>query len=185
MSERLIALLKGAARLTASAVSAARAFLSRWRDDGAYRASAYGVAAFACIFAFTVASLDYLITGGPDWNPGAPAIMQEAHAATIERVTQLNPPRIEALEVMATMTPAPLEEEVSFALLSADDLLGGPDDLFMASGMDALPPYVDYADESGKPLRAALITAAAPAPNALKHKPVIEDATPSETASLW
>ncbi len=86
--------------------------------------------------------------------------MQEAHAATIERVTQLNPPRIEALEVMATMTPAPLEEEVSFALLSANDLLGGPDELFMASAMDALPPYIDYADESGKPLRAALITMA-------------------------
>lgn len=183
MSERLIALLKGAARLAVTTVAALRAFVARWRDDAAYRARAYGVAAFACIFAFTIASLDYLITGGPDWNPGAPAIMQEAHAATIERVTQLNPPRIEALEVMATMTPAPLEEEVSFALLSADDLLGGPDELSMAS--DALPPYVEYADESGKPLRAALITMASPAPNALKHKPISEDATTSETASLW
>jgi|CXWL01.1.fsa_nt_gi hypothetical protein len=179
MAQRALAALR---QIWAAIVFCARALVAsavRLRRDAAYRERALGIGAFAFIFAFTIASIDYLITGGPDWNPGAPAIVQEAHAATIERDTRIHT-RLAPMEMLDVSVPAALEEEIEIATLGADDLLGGPES-FMA-GADAVLQNASY-DASGKPHRAALISIEAP----MQHAPKVKEPaiTSSEIASLW
>jgi hypothetical protein len=161
MTERVIALAK---RAGAFVVSSARGFASaalRLKTDAAYRKNACASAAIVAAAAFTVFSIDYLITGGPDWNPGAPRIVPEAHAATLERAPPAAALHVQTLDLMAIAPLAPLEEEVAFATLSADDLLGGPEDV---------EPTLQFAtaDETVKGELAGFMLGETPRPSKLK-----------------
>ncbi len=90
------------------------------RSDPNARERASAAAAFALIFSFGLASLDYLITGGPDWNPGAiaaplnqPIVAPLTPAPT---VAVEPPPTLPMIELAAYESIGPIEE-----------LLGGPE----------------------------------------------------------
>jgi hypothetical protein len=129
MTERMIALAKRAGAFVKAGARGVANVAVRLKNDSAYRKNACASAAIVAAAAFTVFSIDYLITGGPDWNPGAPRIVPEAHAATVEAPTQVTAMHVQTLDIMAITPLAALEEEVSFATLSADDLLGAPEDV--------------------------------------------------------
>jgi hypothetical protein len=99
-----------------------------WRDEPA-RERAQAIAAFACIFAFTFASIDYLITGGPDWNPGGEAYAMEAAPSR----APAPPPSIasEPPPTLATLTVA--EPDYRF---TSEELLGGPRSEFAFAEFD-------------------------------------------------
>lgn len=162
MTERMIALAKRAGAFVTSGVRGIAGAALRLKDDAAYRKNACAAAALVATMAITVFSIDYLITGGPDWNPAAPRIVPEAHAATLERampVTQLN---IDTLDIMPLTQLTQLDEEVAFATLSADDLLGGPEDV---------APVLQLAsyDESIKGESAGYMLGETPRPSKLKE----------------
>jgi len=161
MTERVIALAKRASAFVAAGAGRARDAALRLKSDSAYRKNACAALALAATMAFTVFSIDYLITGGPDWNPGAPRIVPEAHAATIERAQPVPALHMQTLDMMAVAPLAPLEEEIAFASLSADDLLGGPE--------DAAPELqlISY-DESAKGEPAGFALGEAPRPSKTK-----------------
>lgn len=182
MTERLMALLRGALHFGRGLIAAAVAMAARWRGDAAYRERAFGIAAFAGIFAFTIVSMDYLITAGPEWNPGAPAPVAQAQRAERALATSL------PIENIAPAPAAVAEAEIVVAVLTADDLLGGPEEFFAAFAPDAggvgqLAAY--SSDGAAKPQRASLGTGAAFSAPAGKHKAPAIAATASETASLW
>jgi hypothetical protein len=93
--------------------------LSRW--FAAQREGMFATAVFAGILAFAVVSLNYLISGGPDWNPGAPparVIAAPAPPASLPRVDVAAPP-----------PPAPVAApavEFLGPLGPVGDLLGDP-----------------------------------------------------------
>lgn len=103
-------------------------WLVRTARDPAGRDRVLAAGVFSAIFAVGMASADYVITGGPDWNPGA-----------------FDLPRQEYVELTAAPAipadyeppPAPVidDEPAQFysASVSADDLLGGPRMLQLAS----------------------------------------------------
>ena len=162
MTERMIALAKRAgAFVTAGARGALNAAV-RLKDDAAYRKNACAAAALVATMAITVFSIDYLITGGPDWNPGAPRIVPEAHAATIERAQPVAALHIETLDIMPLTQLTELDEEIAFTTLSADDLLGGP---------EAVEPTLQLAayDASIKGESAGYILGDAPRPSKTKE----------------
>jgi hypothetical protein len=113
-------------RCALAAASHARAIVNSVRAVPAARERALATAVFAAIFAFALGSVDYLITGGPDWNPGG---MGQAYAMEVAhpryRAPQSVPaPASEAL--VLTETVAIEEEDYSIA---TEELLGGPDAL--------------------------------------------------------
>lgn len=138
----------------------------------AIRERALASAVFAGIFAFGIASIDYLITGGPDWNPGALgqayAMEMTAPAPRLTAFVSAEPPSGEAPRLEA------VEEEVDYSI-PTEVLLGGPEGDW-AQGVYAYPPYAgkDYAEPA-----AAFPDAPIGAPPE-KLKPGV-----SETASLW
>jgi hypothetical protein len=90
------------------------------RSDPNARERASAAAAFALIFSFGMASLDYLITGGPDWNPGAIA-------------APLNQPIVTPLTLAPTVavepppTPPMIELAAYESIGPIEELLGGPE----------------------------------------------------------
>lgn len=104
------------------------AWLVRTARDPVGRDRMVAATVFSAIFAVGVVCTDYLITGGPDWNPGS-----------------FDPPRQEYAEFTAAPAlpenfeppPAPVQEEdvalFHNANVSADDLLGAPRMLQTAS----------------------------------------------------
>ena len=91
------------------------------RDDAAARDRAAAVSTFAFIFAFAVLSVDYVVTGGPDWNPDAEAA--ELPAA-YTRAAVSPPPRLsDAAQREQPAVVEPAEIDYSF---TTEDLLGGP-----------------------------------------------------------
>ncbi len=63
--------------------------------SAALREQVFAIAVFAGILGFALISMDYLISGGPDWNPGpAPAqvLASPAHATSLPRVAIAEPP---------------------------------------------------------------------------------------------
>lgn len=161
MTERMIALAKRAGAFVTAGARRARDAALRLKNDASYRKNACAAAALVVTAAVTVFSIDYLITGGPDWNPGAPRIVPEAHAATVERPAQVTALHIQSLDMMAMAPIAALEEEVSFATLSADDLLGGPDDVEPTL-------QLAIADDSVKGESAGFMLGETPRPSKLK-----------------
>ena len=112
MAERFFILWRGALRSA----------LGRLGASPVVRERALASAVFACIFAFATLSMDYLVTGGPDWNPGGG---ESLSAPIVERVAATS------LRI-ASMEPAPTLPVV-IAIETADfggpvgELLGGPD----------------------------------------------------------
>lgn len=117
---RLLTVLASTLRLAARR---AAAYVSRLRTDAAARDRLAARATFAFIFLFAAASVDYLVTGGPDWSPGAEAQAAEL-PASYARVAPAPPPRL-----ADAAPPPPASAEVAYfdPMASADDLLGGPD----------------------------------------------------------
>lgn len=132
--------------------------LNHLRTDPQARERASAMAAFACILAFGAASLDYLITGGPDWNPGAAA------APLAQPVLTLSRPEAAAYEAPPTLQATLLEEAAFDGPIP--DLLGGPEtlpallsldaeiDALYAEGKPAIEPAV--AIDYGAPVRAKI-----------------------------
>jgi hypothetical protein len=80
---------------------------------------------FALLAAFTIASVDYLVTGGPEWNPGEAYAMpmpQTPQARTVQRATT---PVVEPLPVIE-----PAELETIDYSVTTETLLGGPEIVF-------------------------------------------------------
>ncbi len=109
--------------LSRRALRRVRAKLSAGLRNRAVRERSAAAAAFALIAAVLVGSVDYLITGGPDWNPGA------AEAAQIAPT-----PALIAAPVAPAPAPDPVGAAPRFALEAVDysvateTLLGGPTD---------------------------------------------------------
>jgi hypothetical protein len=101
--------------------------LRQWRDP-VRRDRAAATASFVLIGAFTLASIDYLICGGLDWNPGG-----EAYAVEMPQQPQL-PHRVSAPapEAVLELPPTPALAEAALEAtdysVAAEDLLGGPEE---------------------------------------------------------
>jgi hypothetical protein len=107
----------GAVRFVGSAGAA-------WRNP-ALRDKAWASATFAAIFGLTLLGVDYVITGGPTWNPGGVAYAYEPEPRAVSRL----PPTPVAL-ADEPPPPAPLYAEdyeiFEYGFVGADALLGGP-----------------------------------------------------------
>ncbi len=126
---RLRALVIGAPALGSKVGAWAQQSWAALRTDPAARDRALGRTVFAAIFGFFVVSVDYLITGGPDWNPGA---------APAPRVTAQN--RVEATVFTPAFAPPPVLQTASLEAgdysLTTETLLGGPE-MILASAEGA------------------------------------------------
>jgi hypothetical protein len=70
-------------------------------------------------------ALDYVITGGPDWNPGA-----QAYAMELRRLPQAEQPNATVLGFEAPPTqPAAIIAQADYSL-ATEDLLGAPFDIY-------------------------------------------------------
>jgi hypothetical protein len=93
--------------------------LAAYRANPAVRERASALTAFGFIFAFGLMSLDYVVTGGPDWNPGASAAPLEHVQVQPQMLSAAGyeaPPSLPELELVAFEPEGPVGE-----------LLGGPD----------------------------------------------------------
>ena len=140
-----------------------------WVGDGAVRERAAACATFALIFVFAAGSFDFLISGGPDWNPGAP------RAPQIVRSEAFATPSRRPHTAWAS-PPAPPSYEVTEFVDSGrvGELLGGPDMILASSDDFGIASFnrdggAPGAGEIGKPFHASF-SAAAPAPVG-KEKP--------------
>jgi hypothetical protein len=81
-------------------------------------------ATFAAIFGVTLASVDYVVTGGPTWNPGGVAYAYEAMPP------RMQPGHTPSAVVDEAPPPAPFHDEdyevFDYAFVGSDALLGGP-----------------------------------------------------------
>ena len=132
------------------------AWLQSLRYDPAARERASATAAFALIFAFGAASLDYLITGGPDWNPGAEAAALGRRPAIA--VQALAPSDFVGVPQLELASLAPMAE----APQPTEDLLGGPDAILPNMAPEiALAQELDLLiDAMAKPATASDLAAA-------------------------
>jgi len=157
MLERLNALRDAALRLGAKAVAVVR--------NSAARERFWAAGTFALIFGFFVAGVDYVISGGPDWNPEAP--VTEAHAAQVHRVAALAPSAPPALSAALQQKAEALEaeggavvEEIDYSF-TTEVLLGGPDTVLASAEYDvdilmspieiSFSPELDALRASSKP----------------------------------
>jgi hypothetical protein len=96
--------------------------LSGWRNR-AVREWTWASATFAAIFGCTLVSVDYVITGGPSWNPGGEAYAYEAPRQRAEPA----PPALVGYE---PPPPPPIYAEdyeiFEDAAFTSETLLGGP-----------------------------------------------------------
>jgi hypothetical protein len=95
--------------------------LRLWRREIA-RERTQAIAAFACIVACTAVSIDYLITGGPDWNPGGAAYAMEVAPSHAREPAPPPPPA--RLPVLASLTALAVDE--ADYRFTSEELLGGP-----------------------------------------------------------
>jgi hypothetical protein len=105
---------------------------------------------FAGIFMFAAGSFDFILTGGPDWNPGATAIaapMPVRHVAASRPtpVTEAPPAPVEPESITHEEATAPVE-----------DLLGGPDTILAGWGLREDPvsgqvTEIAYSGPAAKP----------------------------------
>ena len=105
-----------------------------WRDP-AKRDRVKAHLAFVLIFGFVVSSVDYLITGGPDWNPAGEAYAMEMRGPR----SYAAPVRAEQTTLTATTEEeAALAEEVDYSF-TTETLLGAPDTVFASTATVARP----------------------------------------------
>lgn len=109
-------------------------FAVRLGHEPALRDRTLAQSVFAAIFAFALGGVDFVITGGPDWNPGAPAIANHAPARHVVAVA-LATPIMEAPPTLVTEEAETLGE----ATLPTEELLGGPDTMLAAWGVPEEP----------------------------------------------
>lgn len=119
---------------------------------GGLRERVIATGVFAGLALIAAAGLDYIISGGPDWNPNAEAAPYVSAAVTLTALPDL--PYAAPLPAPA---PATLDTEAAAPLvyaMAAEELLGGPDGLDDASTQPAafefaptkfgLPPSGSY-----------------------------------------
>lgn len=87
--------------------------------------------AFLLIFAFVVSSVDYLITGGPDWNPAGDAYAMEMTGPR----SYATPVSAEPTALAAETEETELMAEVDYSF-TTETLLGGPDTILAAARAD-------------------------------------------------
>lgn len=131
-----------ASRLALALSQRAQTLFASLRHDRALRERALAGTVFAMIFAGFVGGVDYVITGGPTWNPGgeAPAFVAPPHvraATTTEPILvgYAPPPPILTAAVDLRDYEMPIE-----------DLLGAPYADFRATAFD---PYAAYGESVG------------------------------------
>ena len=93
-----------------------------WRDP-AKRDRVKAHLAFVLIFGFVVSSVDYLITGGPDWNPAGEAYAMEMRGPR----SYAAPVRAEPTALTATAEQEAAAVEAIDYSFTTETLLGGPD----------------------------------------------------------
>jgi hypothetical protein len=99
-------------------------------------------AVFAAIFAFTAVGVDYVVTGGPDWNPGGVAYAMEVsqtqtHGELVVRAGPLAPTQNTEDEAWIEIAPI----DYSF---TTETLLGGPDTI-----LASYEPFADGVTRDG------------------------------------
>jgi hypothetical protein len=110
-----------------------RQIYERVRTDAAVRDRIACVSAFAFIFTFFVGSVDAIVTGAADWNPGAEAAeMPRAYAQHVDYVL----PAFSDAEAPPEEAQAIALEDYSF---TTETLLGGPD-TGLANDIGVEPP---------------------------------------------
>ena len=160
--------LRKAIVLTRLGLRNGRRLYRRVRDDAPFRDRMACVSAFAFIFVFFAASVDYLITGGPDWNPGAEA--GELPVAYVQRIAVAPPEFPDAEAPPEQFQPIEFED---FAY-SNESLLGGPETVLAVSYRPVTPRVIDAGPETHRPhaATAPLDTApATPPPRCHRHTP--------------
>ncbi len=106
-------------------------FIQRVRASAPLRERLTATLVFTAIFAFAVASMDYLITGGPDWNPGGQAYAMEV--PSMQRAALRPPPQHDL--TLHDLTPAPLLVAAVDYSVATEVLLGGPSDWVEHEGL--------------------------------------------------
>ncbi len=119
--QRLRPIAAGTARLARAGAGKAAHFYKLARENPVVRERIAATSAFAFIFGFLVWSVDFLVTGGPEWNPGAQAAELQAAYVQVEGPA---PAFADAAPPPMQFEPIALEPDYS---ISADSLLGGPD----------------------------------------------------------
>lgn len=120
--------------------------LRTWRNPQK-RERIKATATFAFIAAFTVVSLDHLITGGTDWNPdGGQAYAMEISQSFAQPVA----PQVQTAE-LTSLAPAFAEVEETAPVdysYTTETLLGGPD-----ADLPTYRPFADgFTDAADKPV---------------------------------
>jgi hypothetical protein len=114
----------------------------RVRDDAAVRDRIACVSAFAFILTFAVGSVDAIVTGGADFNPGAEAAeMPQAYVQYVD----YTPPTFTDAEAPPEAEEIVAIEDYSF---TTETLLGGPEAV-LASDID-IEPAAGLAISKGK-----------------------------------
>lgn len=103
-------------------ISATRLAAENVRANVAVRERALASAVFAGIFAFGALGIDYLITGGPDWNPGG----AEAYAMEIPQSAAVAPRQSQITQETAPPVHRSAFSEIDYSV-AGEELLGGPD----------------------------------------------------------
>ncbi|MFO1016311.1 MAG: hypothetical protein U1E03_01865 [Hyphomonadaceae bacterium] len=121
---------------------------------------------FAFIAAFTVVSLDHLITGGTDWNPdGGQAYAMEVSRSFAQPVApQVQTAELTSLAPVLAETEEPEPVDYSY---TTETLLGGPD-----TELPTYRPFADgFTDAADKALTADYAGAASAAVTGSKAAP--------------
>lgn len=95
------------------------------RTEPAAQERAAAAAVFATIFAVLVGGVDYLVTGGPSWNPAAAAAPSVA-------VTRVDAPAWSAEPAALPQRPAVEAAEIDYSFTD-ETLLGGPEVVLAAA----------------------------------------------------
>lgn len=109
--------------------------LRTWRNP-TKRERVKATATFAFIFAFAVGSMDYLITGGPDWNPDG----GQAYASEYVAPVRLSFATAEAAPLEPPPTLAEIDAKSVDYSFTSEDLLGGP---VTSAAFDGFDPFVN------------------------------------------
>ena len=124
-------------------------------------------AVFAGIFVFAAGSVDYLITGGPDWNPGGGELQSaqivERVAPTSLQVASFEPP---------PSFPALLAVEAPEFEGPVADLLGGSDEWAAADYEDESAPSAEFHESPSAGKQIEIAYPAEPSFAAGKTKPL-------------
>ncbi|MGE0739836.1 MAG: hypothetical protein AB7O98_00725 [Hyphomonadaceae bacterium] len=141
MRVRLSALREAAVRFGQSAATAAR--------DPKKRERFWAASTFAIIFTVFAGGVDYVLSGGPEWNPGAAAA---PYVPEVQRVV------VAAQAAAEVELPAPVEpivvHQIADYSFTTETLLGGPELALAADELLEVPTIraIDISYTPGEPL---------------------------------